>query len=184
MFISALSSWCTHNALLILILKYAGMHSLLQETHLKWWICKCPPPRSHTTIYSIYMLGLCLHVYVVFNLTSFNPHNASSHIALGHTAILTFFLFLVCFFLILHQPRPGLCQRCSKVKSFEGTSCKNVFISTDVTWIRHKRRGSSVRDTSVSCYLSFSWLEIKSDAAKDNGNIYQPVKSKNCQLRK
>lgn len=95
MFISALSSWCTHNALLILILKYAGMHSLLQETHLKWWICKCPPPRSHTTIYSIYMLGLCLHVYVVFNLTSFNPHNASSHIALGHTQYSDFDFFPV-----------------------------------------------------------------------------------------
>lgn len=34
---------CTHNALLILTLKYAETHSLLQDTHFRWWICRCPP---------------------------------------------------------------------------------------------------------------------------------------------
>lgn len=86
MFIRAVSSRCTHNALLILILKYPGMHSLLQETHLKWWICKCPP-----STFSCYHL---LHL----NARIVPPRiriNAPSHIASGHTQYSHFDFFHV-----------------------------------------------------------------------------------------
>lgn len=127
MFISSVSSWCTHNALLIPILKYAGMHILLQDTHFRWWICRCPPSYSHTPICqcirhkSIYIHGLCFYKCAIFSLNFFffddynfywtfcilnllshliQPiqYNAQFHVALCHTVQgFRCFMFIDCY---------------------------------------------------------------------------------------
>lgn len=98
MFISSVGCWCTHNALLILILKYAAMLIILQDTHFRWQRCRCPPSHSHTPICqciwqkSIYILGL--YKCAIFSLTLFNPYNTHSHIVSCHSMFYWFTFIL------------------------------------------------------------------------------------------